>query len=232
MGVHADRSRTPAICATHSEELRGTARTGYHSRMHVWRERLHRWFSPLALRCPISPNAITLIALALNAGAATLLWQRHFLFAIVLLVVGGLADAFDGIVARVQDRASRFGDFLDHFADRVSDVLLVTGWLLGNRVRIEIALAVVIAVLLNGYIGTQIEATWHERRYDSVGRGEFILALVVLPIVSFILIDNRWDVLAIAGLTIPEWLAMLLLAAAILGIAERFALAARLERRE
>ena len=198
--------------------------------MHVWRDRLHRWFAPLALRCPFSPNSITLAALALNATAAWLLWQRHFAIAIVFLVVGGLADAFDGIVARLQQKSSRFGDFLDHFADRLSDTLLIAGWLLGNRVRIEILVAVLIAVMLNGYIGTQIEATWHQRSYDSMGRGEFVLALVVLPLVSFILLDNGWESVGFAGLVVAEWLSLLLLVFAVLGLAQRFALASRLER--
>jgi phosphatidylglycerophosphate synthase len=199
--------------------------------MNIWRDRLHRWFAPMAQRCPLSPNAITLLALALNVIAAGLLYKRQFIVAIVLLAVGGLADAFDGIVARVQGKSSTYGDFLDHFADRVSDVLLATGWLLGNGVRAEITIAVVIGVLLNGYIGTQIEASWHERNYDSVGRGEFVLALVVYPLVSYILARNGWDGLAPASFTIPEWMSFLLLAFAVLGIVQRFALAARLERR-
>lgn len=198
--------------------------------MHVWRDRLFRWFAPLARRCPLSPNAVTLLALALNVVAAALLHQRQFLAAIVFLSIGGLADAFDGIVARVQEKTSIYGDFLDHFADRVSDVLLVTGWLLGNGVRVEITVAVIIVVLLNGYIGTQIEASWHERNYDSVGRGEFVLALVVFPIVSHILMSNGWNRIERGGLFIAEWMSLLLLAFALLGIAQRFALAARLQR--
>lgn len=196
--------------------------------MNVWRDRFHRWFAPLAARCPLSPNAITLLALALNVAAAVLLYRRRFLEAMVLLIIGGLADAFDGIVARVQNKTSRFGDFLDHFADRVSDTLLLTGWLLGSGVRIEIALAAVIAVLLNGYIGTQLEATWHEREYETVGRGEFVLALVVFPIVSFILFDNGWNALTAGGLRITEWMALLLIAGAAAGIGQRLALARRL----
>jgi phosphatidylglycerophosphate synthase len=199
--------------------------------MNVWRDRLFRWFAPLARRCPLSPNAVTLVALALNVVAAALLYRRQFLVAMVFLSIGGLADAFDGIVARVQDKSSTYGDFLDHFADRVSDVLLVTGWLLGNAVRQEITIAVIIGVLLNGYIGTQIEASWHERNYDTVGRGEFVLALVVYPIVSFILADNGWDRIAAAGFSIAEWMSLALVAFAVLGIAQRFALAARLHRR-
>ncbi|HEX6096452.1 MAG TPA: CDP-alcohol phosphatidyltransferase family protein [Thermoanaerobaculia bacterium] len=198
--------------------------------MHPWRARLHRWFEPLARRCPLSPNTITILALLLNVTAAWLFYERRFLIALAFVAVGGLADAFDGIVARVQAKTSRYGDFLDHFCDRVSDLLLVTGWLLGNRVRIEIAMAVVLAVMLNGYIGTQIEATWGERNYDSMGRGEFVLALIVLPIASSILADNGWDAIAPAGLRITEWMSLVLLLFAILGIAQRFALASRLSR--
>ncbi len=198
--------------------------------MHPWRARLHRWFEPLARRCPLSPNAITFVALLLNVIAAWLLYERRFMLALMFIAIGGLADAFDGIVARVQEKSSRYGDFLDHFCDRVSDLLLVIGWLLGNRVRVEIAMGVVLVVMLNGYIGTQIEATWRERNYDSIGRGEFVLALIVFPIVSSILIDNGWDAIAPAGLRIAEWMSLVLLAFAILGIVQRFALASRLER--
>lgn len=199
--------------------------------VNVWRGRLSRWFAPLARRCPLSPNAITIIALLLNVIGAWLLYERRFLPALGFIAVGGLADAFDGIVARVQEKSSAYGDFLDHFCDRVSDLLLVTGWLLGNGVRVEIAMAVVLAVMLNGYIGTQIEATWHERNYDSVGRGEFVLALIVFPAVSHILVQGGWAAMTPGGLLIAEWMSLLLLVFAILGIVQRFVLASRLSRR-
>ncbi|HEY0139823.1 MAG TPA: CDP-alcohol phosphatidyltransferase family protein [Thermoanaerobaculia bacterium] len=198
--------------------------------MHVWRERFSRWFSPLARHSPLSPNAITVLALAINMVAAYLLYSRLFVPAIVCITIGGLADAFDGIVARVQEKTSRYGDFLDHFCDRVSDLLLIAGWLLGNAVRIEIVLATTLAVMLNGYIGTQIEATWRERNYESVGRGEFLLGLVVYPIVSHILFTNGWHTIQLATLTIAEWMACLLAVFALLGIGQRFGLARRLER--
>jgi phosphatidylglycerophosphate synthase len=198
--------------------------------MNLWRGRLHRWLAPAARRCPLSPNAITLLALAINVAAAALLFRRWFLVAIVLLAIGGLADAFDGVVARVQEKTSRYGDFLDHFADRVSDTLLLGGWLLGNEVRPEIALGAVIAIMLNGYLGTQIEASWRERDYESVGRGEFVLGLIVFPIVSSILYDNGWQNLMPGGLRIADWMALLVIVFALLGIAQRLAIAAKLER--
>src|SRR5204863_7134314 len=138
-------------------------------------------------------NTITILALLLNIAAAYLLYRRFFLVAMAILVVAGFADAFDGIVARVQNKTSRFGDFLDHVADRISDTLLITGWLLGNEVWLPLAIASIIAVMLNGYIGTQLEATWGHRSYAEMGRGEFVLALVVYPIVSPILFANGWS---------------------------------------
>lgn len=203
--------------------------------MHPWRERLHQWFLPAATRCTLSPNAITLVALGLSLIAASCFYRgRHspslFLVGMGVVVVAGLADAFDGIVARVQHRETKYGDFLDHFADRIADTMLAAGWLLGNRVEHELALGAIIAIMLNGYIGTQIEATWGSRDYGSVGRGEFVLALIVFPIVSYILFTNGWSDLRFASLTIAEWMTVLLIAFAILGIVQRLALASRLER--
>jgi phosphatidylglycerophosphate synthase len=203
--------------------------------MHPWRERLARWFTPLAKRIPLSPNTITLIALALNIVASVCLVYGArrpvlFLVAIVVISISGLADALDGIVARVQEKTSRFGDFLDHCADRAGDTLLAACWLASNGVRQPLAMAGIIMTMLNGYIGTQIEATYGVRSYESVGRGEFVLAMVVLPITSYILFTNGWQAMRFASLTIAEWLASVLLIFAIYGVVQRIRVAIRLER--
>ena len=203
--------------------------------MNLWRDRLNRWLLPVAQRTPLSPNAITLLALAINLGGAACLAlggrrPALFLVAIALIAVGGLADALDGIVARAKNQSSRFGDFLDHAADRVSDTVVAACWLAGNGVREWLLIAAIVLVMLNGYLGTQIEATWRERSYDAVGRGEFVLALIVFPIVSYIVFTNGWAAMRFASFTIAEWLALLMSAFALLGVAQRIALARRLER--
>ena len=205
--------------------------------MHIWRDRLSRWFTPIARRTSLSPNSITLLALLINLGAALCFYGAGrkpilFLLGVGLLTIGGLADALDGIVARVQGKATRFGDFLDHVADRLSDACIAAGWMLGSGVRIEFFVPALIGVMLNGYVGTQLEATWHEREYDTVGRGEFVLALVIYPIVSFILATNGWQHHTLGRLRTADWLTLLMTIAAVLGIAQRVALAARMERQK
>src|SRR5438067_12896693 len=202
--------------------------------MHPWRERLSRWLTPIGRVCPLSPNAITVLALLMNMVATGMLafGARHpsfFLIAIAWITIAGFADALDGLVARLQQKESRFGDFLDHVCDRISDTLLAAGWMIGNGVREVLAVAVVIAIMLNGYIGTQIEATFRERNYEALGRGEFVLTLVVFPIVSFILFTNGWATQSFGFATIAEWLSILLLAFALFGIVQRIALARRMD---
>src|SRR3954451_10460346 len=92
--------------------------------MHPWRERLARWVTPMARRMALSPNASTLIALALNiiAGLCLAFGDRRpalFLVAIVFIAISGLADALDGIVARVQDqKTGLWGVFFFSFRPR------------------------------------------------------------------------------------------------------------------
>jgi len=203
--------------------------------MHPWRERLSRWLTPIARRTPLSPNAVTVLARALNLLGAALLAAGAgrpslFLLAIVFIAIGGFADSLDGIVARLQQKESRFGDFLDHVCDRISDTTLAACWMLGNEVREPLLVTAIIVIMLNGYIGTQIEATFRERNYEFLGRGEFVLALVVFPIVSYILFTNGWSSLRFGGATIADWLSILLIAFALVGIAQRIAVARRMER--
>src|SRR5437763_5279881 len=150
--------------------------------MHPWRDRLDRWLSPMARRTRLSPNAISVIALVLNVIAAACLYERWFLIAILFIAAGGLADALDGIVARRHGTASRCGDFLDHCLDRVSDTLVAAGWLLGNAVPPALTVGAIILIMMNGYMGTQIEATFRRRDYETMGRGEFVLAFIIYPI--------------------------------------------------
>lgn len=153
-----------------------------------------------------------------------------FMVAIPVITVGGLLDAFDGIVAREQNRSSRFGDFLDHLLDRASDMALLSGWMYGARIRPEFALPLLILIALNGYAGTQIEATFGSRSYEGVGRGEFVLALVAIPVLSYVTIVSGFDSFRVAGLSVAEVFAAVLALGAIAGIAQRIRLAQSLDR--
>ena len=199
--------------------------------MSTWRARIGQWLDPIARATPLSPNALTLTALAVCLGAAGCLTAaaehpQLFLLAPLLALVGGLLDALDGVVARVKGLTSRWGDFLDHFADRVSDGAMLAGWLYGSGVRPLLAFPALLLILLVGYAGTQIEATFGQRSYDDTGRGEFVAAIFLLPLLSWY--DARHGGGAISGLLLPEWATLLLMIVAIRALLQRIVRARRL----
>lgn len=196
------------------------------------RERLGSWLLPLARRSPFSPTSVTFAGIVLCLIAASMLAMagaRPSLFLVAPLVAlgGGLCDALDGIIARVQNRCTKWGDFVDHLGDRISDGAMFAGWLVGSNVRPLIALPSLLGILLVGYAGTQIEATFRTRSYEDVGRGEFIAAMILLPVISWAWTTGRIET-NFLGLTPPEWLALGVLMMTVQAMIQRLIRARRL----
>jgi CDP-diacylglycerol---glycerol-3-phosphate 3-phosphatidyltransferase len=77
----------------------------------------------------IPPNLITWCALFANLWGGMLFAAGRFRAAGGLIVVAGLCDLLDGPVARLQNRVSLFGAFLDSILDRYADLMLFLGLL-------------------------------------------------------------------------------------------------------
>ncbi|MDG6957850.1 MAG: CDP-alcohol phosphatidyltransferase family protein, partial [Nitrososphaerota archaeon] len=76
-----------------------------------------------------SPTAWTALGLALSVLAAVAYATARYegeLLGGVLILVGGWFDIVDGAVARVTNRTSKRGAFLDSTLDRVAEVALFT----------------------------------------------------------------------------------------------------------
>jgi len=77
----------------------------------------------------IPPNLITWSALIFNLWASILFASGRFKAAGGVMLLAGLCDLLDGPVARLQDRVSLFGAFLDSIFDRYADLMLFLGLL-------------------------------------------------------------------------------------------------------
>jgi len=78
----------------------------------------------------LSPNAITVIGLALNLVVAAVISTGNLLLGGALLLVAGAFDVVDGAVARATNQVSRFGSFFDSTMDRYADAVILGGVLL------------------------------------------------------------------------------------------------------
>lgn len=74
----------------------------------------------------VSPNSITLFGLVMHIPIALLIAAGDLLAAAIFLVIFGLLDTMDGELARIQNRASKYGMLLDSVTDRVKEILIYT----------------------------------------------------------------------------------------------------------
>ena len=82
-------------------------------------------------RSRISPNAVTILGLLIQVGAAVLILDGAFVAAGLVAIVAAVFDVLDGAVAKARGMTSNFGAFLDSTTDRLADSLyfLPIAWL-------------------------------------------------------------------------------------------------------
>jgi len=74
-----------------------------------------------------NPNLLSVIGLGINIWAALLYGYGRFFWAGIVLAVANIFDIFDGRVARLTGRVTKFGAFLDSSLDRLSDMVVFLG---------------------------------------------------------------------------------------------------------
>ena len=160
----------------------------------------------------VNPDVLTWIALVFSIIAGAFFYfssphlelQNYFLFFAALFVfLNGLFDAIDGKVAKLTNKASLRGDFLDHALDRYADVFIIGGLALSVWCRPSIGLLALIGVLLTSYMGTQAQAIGHKRDYSGLlGRADRLVLLMIFPILQHI--GLRYNIQLPYGVTILE----------------------------
>jgi CDP-diacylglycerol--glycerol-3-phosphate 3-phosphatidyltransferase len=95
-----------------------------------WARGVARQVARIFVRTPITPNMLTLIGLILSVVVAVLLATGHLVAGGVMMVVAGLFDTLDGALAKITNRMSSFGAFLDSVVDRYSESVILLGLLL------------------------------------------------------------------------------------------------------
>ncbi len=125
------------------------------------RQLLAQYFEKPAARllqaARLTPNAVTLLGLALTGVAACVAAQGHFLAAGVVFLVASAVDMLDGALARLSNQATRFGAALDSTADRLGEALMLLGivWFYlrnGNDSGVMLAFGALVASYMVSYL--------------------------------------------------------------------------------
>ncbi|MFA5332739.1 MAG: CDP-alcohol phosphatidyltransferase family protein [Methanoregula sp.] len=92
------------------------------------RPRFKQYLEPVAglfVRCGITPNQCSFLALVAGLCAAVLFFERQFLIGSLLLVLSALFDLIDGSIARQTNSHTNFGAVFDWIVDKYVDALVL-----------------------------------------------------------------------------------------------------------
>lgn len=73
----------------------------------------------------VGPNAITWFGFMLAVATCAMILEEWWPAAFALFVIGSFSDMFDGSVARLSGKVTRFGAFLDSTLDRTAEGLVL-----------------------------------------------------------------------------------------------------------
>jgi CDP-diacylglycerol---glycerol-3-phosphate 3-phosphatidyltransferase len=99
-------------------------------RFQGWARSIARNAARIFVRTPITPNMLTVFGFLLNVVVALLLATGHLVAGGIMFIAAGLFDMLDGALAKITDRVSAFGGFLDSVVDRYSEAVVLLGLLI------------------------------------------------------------------------------------------------------
>ena len=175
--------------------LRGTLRPAL--------EKIGKGFAATGL----SPNFWTVVGLVI-ALSSSVVYGMGMEFGLIiggiLLLVSGFFDMVDGQVARVTGKTSKKGEYLDSMFDKISEVAIFLGILVGGYAEPYVVLLAITLSLLVSYARAKSDLI--NIKLQGIGIGERAERLLVIAIVGIIgFMDYAVIiVIIIAGITLIQ----------------------------
>lgn len=137
----------------------------------------------------LSPTSWTLVGLLVSIGAAAAYWSSGYrgeLAGGLLILASGFFDLVDGAVARATSSVSKRGAFFDSTLDRVAEVAIYSGILLGGLASPLDTLVALSLSLLVSYTRAKADSLGVSLSGIGIGeRSERLLALAMFSIAGF-----------------------------------------------
>jgi len=137
----------------------------------------------------ITPNTVTIMGLIVSLVSAWCYYSWTYSpillpVAALLILLSGLFDAVDGIIARTKGKVTVFGGFLDSVSDRYADAMVLAGITLGGLCNPIAGFAALIGSLMVSYTRSRAEAAGVSMA--GVGLAERAERMLILAAVTFI----------------------------------------------
>ena len=139
----------------------------------------------------VTPNMVTFLGLLASFASALCYYSWAFSplllpAAGLLILLSGLFDAVDGVIARITNKVTAFGGFFDSVSDRYADAIVLTGVTLGGLCNPIAGFAALIGSLMVSYTRSRAEAAG--MAMAGVGLAERAERMIILATMTFIAI--------------------------------------------
>jgi CDP-diacylglycerol--glycerol-3-phosphate 3-phosphatidyltransferase len=129
-----------------------------------------------------NPNFFTFMGFFSTLLASFFILKEYFIGAALLIILSGIFDLIDGVVARKLGKVTVFGGFLDSVLDRYSDLLLLLSLLIyylknANTTLVILTAVVSIGTALIPYVRARAEAANIQCNTGLMERAERIILL-------------------------------------------------------
>ena len=137
----------------------------------------------------LSPNFWTVVGLIIALSSAVVYgmgMEFGLIIGGILLLVSGFFDMVDGQVARVTGKTSKKGEYLDSMFDKISEVAIFLGILVGGYAEPYLVLLAITLSLLVSYARAKSDLINIKLQGIGIGeRAERLLVIAVIGIFGF-----------------------------------------------
>lgn len=166
-------------------------------------EKIGRGFSSTGL----SPNFWTGVGLVFAFASAivyglNLQMEFAFIFGGILLLISGFFDVVDGQVARITKKTSKKGAFVDSVFDKIAEVAIFLGILIGGFAEPYLVFLAITLSLLVSYTRSRAESLGIKLQGIGIGeRAERLLVIAIIGMIPGLMQYAVIIVIIIAGVT-------------------------------
>ena len=137
----------------------------------------------------LSPNFWTVVGLVIALASAVVYgmgMEFGLIIGGILLLVSGFFDMVDGQVARVTGKTSKKGEYLDSMFDKISEVAIFLGILVGGYAEPYLVLLAITLSLLVSYARAKSDLINIKLQGIGIGeRAERLLVIAIIGIIGF-----------------------------------------------
>jgi len=142
-----------------------------------------------ATKIGLTPNTITAIGITLATASATAYtqWQTnttYLITAATLLILSGYCDALDGATARLTQKTTPFGNYLDSLLDRYADAAIITALTISGLCETHWGITALTGTLLVSY--TRAKAESLQIKMETIGIAERPERLIITTTATII----------------------------------------------